>query len=179
MKNYIVVSNCRHLLVEFELDLLFFILQLLLQLCKALIDVFHLLELESVQLLFDLINELLIFFVESVRIDKHFLEIEHVLLETVGHLLYLDELVTVVLVEHALYANCDAALLAEVLNRLVGVSGAEDKVALRSLEHHHVGGKAILDPLQNGNNLLVFYKLGRICRLNLGLTRGAGLLHLR
>ncbi len=67
-----------------------------------------------------------------MSVDQHFLQVQHVLLQTVRHLLYLDKLVAVVLVEHALHANGHTALLAKILDGFVGVAGAKD-VSLASL----------------------------------------------
>ena len=113
------------LLFEFELDLRLFVFKLLLKLCEPLVDVFHLLELEAIQLLLHLIHQLLILVIQPVRVHQHLLEVKYILFETVTHLFDLDEFVPVVLVEHALHANCHTALLAEVFYRLVRVAGAK------------------------------------------------------
>ena len=63
------------LLFELELYLLFFVFKLLLQLLETLVDVLHLLELQSVELFFNLIYQLLVLIIESVRVDQHFLEV--------------------------------------------------------------------------------------------------------
>lgn len=73
-----------------------------------------------------MVDEFLVFIVKTVCINKHLLQIEHVLLKTVRHFLYLDKFVAVVLVKHALHANCHTALLAKVLDRFVRVTWAED-----------------------------------------------------
>lgn len=62
-----------------------------------------------------------------MRVDKHFLKVKDILFEAVCHLFNLNQFVSVVLIKHALHAHCDATLLAEVLNRLLCVSGTEDK----------------------------------------------------
>lgn len=85
-----------------------------------------------------------------MSVDQHFLQVEHVLLQTVRHLLNLDELVAVVLVEHALHAHCHTALLAKILDGFVGVAGAKD-VGLTSLDcvgkEKHLRGEHILTSL--------------------------------
>ena len=85
-----------------------------------------------------------------MSVDQHFLQVQHVLLQTVRHLLYLDELMAVVLVEHALHANGHTALLAKILDGFVGVAGAKN-VSLSSLDcvgkEKHLWGEHILASL--------------------------------
>jgi hypothetical protein len=92
----------------------------------------------------------LIFIVKTVSIDEHFLQVQHVLLQTVRHLLNLDELVAVVLVEHALHANGHTALFAKILDGFVGMAGAKN-VSLSSLDcvgkEKHLRGEHILASL--------------------------------
>jgi hypothetical protein len=69
-------------------------------------------------------------------IYKHFLQVKHILLQTIRHLLYLYELMAVVFVEHALHTHCNTALFAKILYGFVRVAGAKN-VSLSSL--HCVG----------------------------------------
>ena len=156
------------LLFEFELDLRLFIFELLLKLREPLVDVFHLLELEAVQLLLHLVHQLLILVIQPVSVHQHLLEVKYILFETVTHLLDLDEFVPVVLVEHALDANCHTALLAEVLYRLVRVAGAKHE-CLTTIgsggKEEHFWGHEVLAPLQDNLDLLVLNEFARIGRL--------------
>ena len=57
------------------LNLLLLILQLLLQIEKAFINIFHLLEFESLQLFLDLLQQFRIFIIETLSIQNHLLQI--------------------------------------------------------------------------------------------------------
>ncbi len=85
-----------------------------------------------------------------MSVDQHFLQVQHVLLQTVRHLLNLDKLVAVVLVEHALHTHCHTALLAKILDGFVGVTGTKD-VGLASFDcvgkEKHLWGEHILTSL--------------------------------
>ena len=101
-----------------------------------------------------------------MSVDQHFLQVEHVLLQTVRHLLNLDKLVAVVLVEHALHADCHTALLAKILDGFVGVAGAKD-VGLTSLDsigkEKHLWRHHILTSLKDSYDFLVFDEFSWIC----------------
>lgn len=72
------------------------------------------------------INEHLVVVVDASGVEKQFLQISDVLLDDLGHLLKLGELVAVVVLEHAFGANKLVADAAEVLNLLILVLKAKD-----------------------------------------------------
>jgi hypothetical protein len=113
-----------------------------------------------------LIDELLIFIIKSVRIYKHFLEVKHVLLQAISHLLDLYQLMPIMLVKHTLHANCHTALLAEIFDRFVGVAWAEN-VGLTSLDsigkEKHLWRHHILASLKDSYDFLVFDEFSWIC----------------
>jgi hypothetical protein len=72
------------------------------------------------------INEHLVVVVDASGVEKQFLQVADVLLDDLGHLLKLRELVSVVVLKHALGADKLVADAAEVLNLLVLVLKAKD-----------------------------------------------------
>ena len=95
--------------LELILDFLLLVFQLPLEVEEAFVDVFHLLELETLQLLLDLLEQFTILIVETLCVQNHLLQVQDVLLETARHLFDLDELVAVMLIEDALHADSDRA----------------------------------------------------------------------
>lgn len=83
-------------------------------------------------------------------IYKHFLQVKHILLQTIRHLLNLYKLMTVVFIEHALHTHCDTALFAKILDGFVRVAGAKN-VCLSSLhcvgKEKHLRGEHVLSSL--------------------------------
>ena len=109
-------------------------------------------------------------------IDKHFLQVKHILLQTIRHLLNLDELMAVVFVEHALHANCNTALFAKILDGFVRVAGAKNiclSTFYRVGKEKHFRREHVLSSLYNRDNLLVFDKLPWISGLYYSLASGA------
>ena len=85
-----------------------------------------------------------------MSVDQHLLKVEHVLFEAVCHLLDLNQLVAVMLVEHTFHAHSHTALLAKILDGFVGMAGAKN-VSLSSLDcvgkEKHLRGEHILASL--------------------------------
>ena len=101
-----------------------------------------------------------------MRIYKHFLEVKHVLLQAISHLLDLYQLMPIMLVKHTLHANRHTALLAEIFDRFVGVAWAEH-VGLTSLDsigkEKHLWRHHILASLKDSYDFLVFDEFSWIC----------------
>ena len=114
--------------LEFKLDFLFFVFQFLCELIKSFIYVLHLLELQSTQFFFYLFYQFLIFLIKPMSVNQHFLQVKNILFQARCHFFNLYEIVTVVFIKHAPYANCKGALLAEVLNDLVKMLWTVDVV---------------------------------------------------
>ena len=56
------------------------------------------------------------------------MKVEDILLETAGHLLYLDELMAIVLIKYAFDAYGDCAKLAEIFDRFVVMPRTIDEI---------------------------------------------------
>ena len=73
-----------------------------------------------------MIKKLAVLIIEPTRVKDHLLQVQDVLLETIGHLLYLDQFMAVMLVEDALDTDCLSASSAEILNVLLWMAAAQN-----------------------------------------------------
>ena len=118
------------LLFELKFNFSLLIFQLFSQFSKSLVDIFHLLELKPVKFIFDLLNKFLIFFIESVRIYKHFLKIKNILLQTASHFLYLHQVMPIMLIKHTFHTNRTRTLLTKILNTLALMPWTRNEISM-------------------------------------------------
>lgn len=78
-----------------------------------------------------LFNQVEVVFRESAGVYDHFGQVRYVLFYCIPHFLYRDHVMAVVLVVHALCANCFGALLAKILYTFIWMEVAWDHLSYR------------------------------------------------
>ena len=81
-------------------------------------------------LTFNLLNKFLIFFIESVRIYKHFLKIKNILLQAASHFLYLHQVMPIMLIKHTFHTNRTRTLLTKILNTLALMPWTRNEISM-------------------------------------------------
>ena len=114
-----LIFFCDVLLCKSLLELISSLLQLLNKLIEALINIPGLLFVKPLNLLLDVLDELPIIIVDPLGVQHQLVQIVDVLLDDVGHVFQLSQLVAIVVREHAFVTHDRVAKFTEVFDLLV------------------------------------------------------------
>lgn len=112
------------------LQLITSLLQFQNEFVEALVDVARLLVAEALDLGLDVVYELPVVVVDALGIDHELVQVVDILLDDVGHILKLCQLMTIMISKHALGTDDGVAEFAKVLNLLVEMLEAVDLAVL-------------------------------------------------